>query len=99
MEKNKTKMKRLVNVLKMKMPINIVGESDDISGNKDKIRAIIKEKPDSIIFFVIESSPKRTEHVVENVLDDHNAQYQKKEPRGQMRVKYVVKEVDEKTFA
>lgn len=99
MEENKTKMKRLVNVLKMKMPINIVGESDDISGNKHKIRAIIKEKPDSIIFFVIESSPKRTEHVVENVLDDHNAQYQKKESGGQMRVKYVIEGVDEKTLA
>lgn len=99
MRGNKTAMERLIKVLDMKMPVNIVGESDDIEGNKNEIRVIVKEKPESVIIFVIESSPERTEHVVENVLNDHNSQYKKKESKGQMRLKYVVESVDENTFA
>jgi len=99
MGENTTSMERLVNILNMKMPVNIVGESDDIEGNKDEIRIIIKEKPESVIIFVIDSSPERTEHVVEGVLNDHNSQYDEREAKGQMRVKYIVESVDENTFA
>ena len=91
-------MERLVRVLQMKMPVNVVGESDDIEGNSDKIRVLAKEKPNSVILFIMESSPERTEYVVENILEDHNSQYERKDSRGQMRVKYVVNKVDNNTF-
>lgn len=96
---NTSSMERLVNILDMKMPVSIVGESDDIEGNKDEIRIIVKEKPESVIIFVIEDSPERTEHVVEGVLNDHKSQYEKRDSKGQMRVKYIVESVDENTFA
>ena len=98
MGSNKTAMERLVRVLQMKMPVNVVGESDDIEGNSDKIRVLAKEKPNSVILFIMESSPERTEYVVENILEDHNSQYERKDSRGQMRVKYVVNKVDNSTF-
>lgn len=99
MRSNKTPMERLINVLKMKMPVNVVGESDDIEGNTDRIRVLAKKKPNSVIIFVIESSPDRTEYVIENILEDHNSKYEKKDSRGQMRVKYVVNKVDDNTFS
>lgn len=83
----------------MKMPVSIVGEPDDIEGNKDEVRIIVKEKSESVIVFVIEDSPERTEHVVEGVLNDHNSQYEEREAKGQIRVKYIVESVDENTFA
>lgn len=98
MKSEKNSMRRLINILEMRMPLDRVGETGSRLLGNDRTRLIVKVEEDSAILSVVEESPERTEYAVEEILDGHNAVYDKTYSNDEMKIKYVITDVDDSTF-